>query len=114
MNIRPKLVLLQLAAVVGFIIALSVIFFYSRSIIKLKDLQIHSEKVLSGAEQIKSRIDSIMTSNVDLFEQKSGIIDSINSFGIIFNQFRNPEMIKNLPAADGQVLNDLVDRWFEI
>ena len=114
MNIRPKLVLLQLATVVGFIIALSVIFFYSRSIIKLKDFQIQSEKVLSGAEQIKSGIDSIMTSNVDLFEQKSGIIDSINRFGIIFNQFRDPEVIKSLPEADRQVLNDLVDRWFKI
>lgn len=114
MNIRPKLVLLQLAAVAGFIIALSVIFFYSRSIIKLKDFQIHSEKVLSGADQIKSRIDRIMTSNVDLFDQKASIIDSINRFGIIFNQFRNPEMIKGLPEADGRVLSDLIDRWFKI
>ncbi len=103
-----------MAAVVGFIIALSVIFFYSRSIVLFKDLQIHSERVLSGAEQIKSRIDRIMTSNVDLFEQKSDIIDSINSFGIIFNQFRDPEMIKSLPEADRKVLNDLIDRWFEI
>ncbi|MCK5197381.1 MAG: SpoIIE family protein phosphatase, partial [Spirochaetales bacterium] len=111
---RPKLVLLQLAAVAGFIIALSVIFFYSGSIIKLKDFQIHSEKVLSAAEQIKSRIDSIMTSNVDLFDQKAAIIDSIYSFGIIFNQFRDPEMIKGLPDADRKVLSDLIDRWFEI
>ena len=105
---------MQLAAVVGFIIALSVIFFYSRTIIKLKDFQIQSEKVLSGAEQIKSRIDSIMTSNVDLFDQKAAIIESINSFGIIFNQFRDPEIIKSLPDADGQILSDLVDRWFKI
>ncbi len=105
---------MQLAAVIGFIIALSVIFFYSRTIIKLKDFQIQSEKILSGAEQIKSKIDSIMTSNVDLFDQKASIIESINSFGIIFNQFRDPEIIKSLPTADSQILSDLVDRWFEI
>lgn len=114
MNIRPKLVLLQLAAATGFIIALLVIFFYSRSIIKLKDFQIHSETVLSRADQIKSRIDSIMTSNVDLFEQKSNITESINSFSIIFNQFRDPEMINILPKEDSKVLNELVDRWLEI
>ncbi len=114
MNIRPKLVLLQLAAVAGFIIALSVIFFYSRSIIKLKDFQIHSEKVLSGAEQIKSRIDSIMTSNVEFFDQKTAIIDSINSFGIIFNQFRDPDIARVLPKEDTLVLNELIERWFEL
>ena len=114
MNIRPKLVLLQLAAVAGFIIALSVIFFYSRSIIKLKDFQIHSEKVLSAAEQIKSRIDSIMTSNVDLFDQKTGIINHVNSFGVIFNRFRDPDTAKVLPEEHVLILNELIDRWFEI
>ncbi len=114
MNIRPKLVLLQLATVVGFIIALSVIFFYSKSIIRLKDFQIHSEKVLSGAEQIKSGIDSIMTSNVHLFDQKAAIIDSINSFGIIFNQFRDAKLTKGLPDEDKKILNNLVARWLEI
>ena len=103
-----------MAAVAGFIIALSVIFFYSRSIIQFKNLQISSEKVFSGAEQIKSRIDSIMTSNKDLFEQKSGIIDSINGFGVIFNQFRDPEIIKMLPEEDTKILSELIDRWFEI
>jgi len=82
MNIRPKLVLLQLAAVAGFIIALSVIFFYSQSILKQKNFQIHSEKVLAGVEQIKSRLDRVMVSNIDLFDQKADIIDSVNSFGI--------------------------------
>jgi phosphoserine phosphatase RsbU/P len=114
MNIRPKLVLLQLITVAGFIIALSVIFFYSVSIANQKNFQIHSERVLSSVEQIKSKIDRIMDSNVDLFEQKSGIIESINSFGIIFNQFRDPQIISNLPESDGKILNDLVDRWFEI
>lgn len=114
MNIRPKLVLLQLVIATGFIIALSVIFFYSRSIIKIKDFQIHSVTVLSRAVQIKSGIDSLMTSNVDLFEQKSNIIESINSFGIIFNQFRDPEMINNLPKEDSKILNELAVRWLEI
>ena len=114
MNIRPKLIFLQLAVIAGFIIALSVIFFYSRSIIKLKDLRIHSVKVLSAAEQIKSRVDNIMTSNVDLFDQKSDIIDSINSVGIIFNQFRDPEILQSLPKENTKALDNLINRWFEI
>ncbi|MCF6334592.1 MAG: GAF domain-containing protein, partial [Spirochaetales bacterium] len=114
MNIRPKLVLLQLLAVVGFIIALSVIFIYSRSIIKLKDMQIQSEKVISMASQIKSGIDNIMTSNVDLFDQKAEIIDSVNKFGIVFNQLRSPSLMKGLPEAYVEALNALVAKRIEI
>ncbi|MCD6397858.1 MAG: hypothetical protein J7L71_09985, partial [Spirochaetaceae bacterium] len=71
MNIRPKLVLLQLVTVAGFIIALTVIFIYSKSIVRQKNFQIQSERVLSGAQQIKSGIDKIMVSDKDLFDQKS-------------------------------------------
>ncbi len=104
--------MLQLVATVGFIIAISVIFIYSRSILKLKDMQIQSEKVISIADQIKSGFDNIMTSNVDLFEQKAGIIDLLNEFGVVFNQFRDPEMIKYLPKEDARIISDLVDNWF--
>ncbi|MCK5153367.1 MAG: SpoIIE family protein phosphatase [Spirochaetales bacterium] len=114
MNIRPKLVLLQLAAVTGFIIALSVIFFYSQSIIKQKNFQIHSEKVLAGVEQIKSRLDRVMVSNVDLFDQKSDIIDSVNSFGILFNQFRDKSIQKVIPEKDALILSKLTERWIDI
>lgn len=114
MNIRPKLVLLQLAAAAGFIIALSVIFFYSQSIIKQKNFQIHSEKVLAGVEQIKSRLDRVMVSNMDLFDQKADIIDSVNSFGILFNQFRNTSIRKVIPKEDAVILSKLVDRWIDI
>ncbi len=114
MNIRPKLVLLQLAAVVGFIIALSVIFFYSQSILKLKNFQIHSEKVLAGAEQIKSKLDRVMISNIDLFDQKTDIIKSVNSFGILFNQFRDTSIRKVIPKADALILAKLTDRWIDM
>ncbi|MEA1911160.1 MAG: hypothetical protein U9N32_05725, partial [Spirochaetota bacterium] len=114
MNIRPKLVLLQLAAVAGFIIALSVIFFYSQSIIKQKNFQIHSEKVLAGVEQIKSRLDRVMISNIDLFDQKAEIISSVNSFGILFNQFRDTSIRKVIPDEDSLILSKLIDRWMDI
>ncbi len=114
MNIRPKLVLLQLAAVAGFIIALSVIFFYSQSILKQKNFQIHSEKVLAGVEQIKSRLDRVMVSNNDLFDQKAGIIDSVNNFGILFNQFRDTSIQKVIPKKDALILSNLTDRWIDI
>ena len=114
MNIRPKLVVLQLAAVAGFIIALSVIYFYSQSIIKQKNFQIHSEKVLAGVEQIKSKLDRVMVSNIDLFDQKSEIIDSVNSFGILFNQFRDTSISQVIPEKDAIILSSLTDRWFDI
>ncbi|MDA3941596.1 MAG: SpoIIE family protein phosphatase [Spirochaetia bacterium] len=114
MNIRPKLVLLQLAAVVGFIIALSVIFFYSQSILKQKNFQIHSEKVLAGVEKIKSKLDRVMVSNVDLFDQKAVIIDSVNSFGVLFNQFRSTSIISAIPNEDALILAKLVDRWIDL
>jgi len=114
MNIRPKLVLLQLAAVAGFIIALSVIYFYSQSIIQQKNFQIHSEKVLSGVEQIKSKLDRVMVSNIDLFDQKSDIIDSVTNFGILFNQFRGTAIRKVIPEKDALILSKLVDRWIDI
>ncbi|MCK5673645.1 MAG: GAF domain-containing protein, partial [Spirochaetales bacterium] len=114
MNIRPKLVLLQLTAVAGFIIALSVIYFYSQSILKQKNFQIHSEKVLAGVEQIKSKLDRVMVSNVDLFDQKADIIDSINSFGILFNQFRDTSIQKVIPEEDALFLSGLIDTWLDI
>ena len=114
MNIRSKLVLLQLAAVAGFIIALSVIFFYSQSIIKQKNFQIHSEKVLASVEQIKSRLDRVMVSNIGLFEQKAEILDSVNNFGILFNQFRDTSISKVIPKANAVILSQLVDRWIDI
>jgi len=114
MNIRSKLVVLQLAAVAGFIIALSVIYFYSQSIIKQKNFQIHSEKVLAGVEQIKSKLDRVMVSNIDLFDQKSDILDSVNSFGILFNQFRDTSIQWVIPEKDALILSSLTDRWFDI
>jgi len=114
MNIRPKLVVLQLTAVAGFIIALSVIFFYSQSIIKQKNFQIHSEKVLAGVEQIKSELDRVMISNKDLFDQKRDLIDSINIFGILFNQFRDTGIRKVIPEKDALILSRLIDRWLDI
>ncbi len=114
MNIRPKLILLQLATVAGFIIALSVIFYYSNSIIKVKDFQIQSEKVLSGAERIKSGIDKIMVSNKDLFDQKTELIDAINKFGILFNQFREAEILNILPSKEAGDLKRLTDEWLNI
>ena len=114
MNIRPKLILLQLATVIGFIIALSVIFYYSNSIIRLKDFQIQSEKVLSGAERIKSGIDTIMVSNKDLFDQKSELIDVIDKFGILFNQFREVGLSNILPSKEAGDLKKLTDEWLDI
>lgn len=114
MNIRPKLVLLQLAAAAGFIIALSVIFFYSQSIIKQKNFQIHSEKVLAGIEHIKARLDRVMVSNMDLFDQKAEIVDSVNSFGILFNQFRENSVQKIIPEKDALILSKFTDRWIDI
>lgn len=114
MNIRPKLVVLQLTAVAGFIIALSVIFFYSQSIIKQKNFQIHSEQVLAGVEQIKSQLDRVMVSNKDLFDQKRDLIDSINIFGILFNQFRDTSIRKVIPEKDALILSRLIDRWLDI
>lgn len=114
MNIRPKLVLLQLTAVAGFIIALSVIFFYSQSIIKQKDFQIHSEKVLAGVEDIKSLLDRVMISNKDLFDQKRDLIDSINIFGVLFNQFRDTSIQKVIPEEDALILSKLTDRWLDL
>ena len=114
MNIRPKLNLLQLATVTGFIIVLSVIFYYSNSIIRLKDFQIQSEKVLSGAEGIKSRLDTMMVSNKDLFDQKSDLIDVINKFGILFNQFREVGLLNVLPSKEAGDLKKLTDEWLNI
>jgi phosphoserine phosphatase RsbU/P len=114
MNIRPKLVLIQLAAVAGFIIALSVIFFYSQSILKQKNFQIQSEKVLAGVEQIKSQLDRVMVSNKDLFDQKADIIDSLEKFDILFNKFRNTSIESVIPDADAIILAELISRWFDI
>ncbi len=114
MNIRPKLILLQLATVAGFIIALSVIFIYSKSIVRQKNFQIQSEKVLSGAEEIKSGLDKIMVSDKDLFDQKSDLIDSINKFGIDFNKFRDPKVLKIIPAAEANSLKKLTNQWLDI
>ena len=114
MNIRPKLILLQLATVAGFIIALSVFFIYSKSIFRQKNFQIQSEKVLSGAEEIKSGLDKIMISDKNLFDQKSDLIDSINKFGLGFNKFRDPKILKILPAGEANRLKKLTDQWMYI
>lgn len=68
MRIRTKLAFLELVLIVGFLITLSVILFYTNSIIKLKDFELHSNTVMSSLKQMNSETRALLTTQEPLIE----------------------------------------------
>ncbi len=63
MKIRAKLTVIEALLVLGVAIALSVVIFFTNSIIALKDFEVLSERVLSNLDQISTRTGSLLTTN---------------------------------------------------
>lgn len=68
MRIRTKLAFLELVLIVGFLITLGVILFFTNSIIKLKDFELHSNTVMSSLKQMNSETQALLTTQEPLIE----------------------------------------------
>lgn len=114
MRIRLKLTLMEMIVVVGFIIAISVMFYYSRIIIQLKDFEIQSQRTLSSLEQIELRASGLLTTNADIFNLKQELVRVIVKYNKQIGALQNYKVVSYLPDPERKKMQNLMDKWIKL
>lgn len=114
MRIRVKLTLMEMIVVVGFIVAVSVMFFYSRIIIRMKDFEIQSQKILSTLEQIELRASGLLTTNDNMFNLKKDLIGQIVKFNKQMGALKNYKAIDYMGETEIKKMNRLIENWISL
>ncbi len=114
MRIRAKLTLMELIVVAGFIIAVSVMFYYNRIIIQMKDFEIQSQKILSTLEQIELRAKGLLTTNRDIYELKQDLTGEIIIFNKQITNLQNSQGTMFLPEDDRKKMKELIKTWISL
>ncbi len=114
MRIRVKLTLMEMIVVAGFIVAITVLFYYSRIIIQLKDFEIQSQRVLSSLEQIELRANALLTTGKDIVTLKHDLVEKIADFNKGVVKLQHYKVVSYLPAAKKKQMQDLIHQWNRI
>ncbi len=114
MRIRAKLTLMEMIVVVGFIVAVTVMFYYSRIIIQMKDFEIQSQKILSTLERIEMKADGLLTTNDDIINLKNELVQEIITFNRQLKVLQNFEVVNYLPPKDKKDMEGLINEWISL
>ncbi len=114
MRIRAKLTLMEMIVVTGFILAITVLFYYSRIIIQLKDFEIQSQKVLSSLEQIELRANGLLTTGKDIYDLKKELVAKITEFNRGVVKLQHFNVVSYLPQSDRKEMQDLIHQWTQL
>jgi len=112
MRIRTKLAAVELILIIGFLTTLSVILFFTNSIIQLKDFELHSNAVLSSLKQMNSQTRSILTTQEPLIELSVKWTQTISDFEEELNTLSDLTISRVL-TADQQSQLYQANGWWE-
>lgn len=114
MKIRAKLVIIETLLVLGVAIALSVVIFFSNSIIALKDFEVMSERVLSNLEQVSMRNSTILTTNSRITVEQVQLELSVDRFEQLLREFSSARAVRFLGENQSEALYQAVGWWQQI
>lgn len=114
MRIRAKLTLMEMIVVTGFIIAISVLFYYSRVVMQLKNFEIQSQKILASLDLIELKASGLLTTNEDIFQLKKNLITEIATFNTGVGKIEHNKVVSYLPSKDQKKMKDLIQRWIKL
>ncbi len=114
MKIRTKLSIIEALLVLGVLIALSVVIFFTSTIIALKDFEMLSERSLSSLEQLSVRMDSLMTTNSRITVEKARIEFGIDKFEQELNDFVSARGARFLSKRQTSELQQTVGWWNQL
>lgn len=114
MKIRTKLSIIEALLVLGVLIALSVVIFFTSTIIALKDFEMLSERSISSLEQLSVRMDSLMTTNSRITVEKARIEFGIDKFEQELNDFVSARGARFLSKRQTSELQQTVGWWNQL
>jgi HAMP domain-containing protein len=114
MKIRAKLTVIDALLVLGVTLAISVVIFFTNSIIALKDFEVLSERVLSNLDQISTRTGSLLTTNSRITIEQAQLQLSIDRFEQLLREFRDARAVRFLGKNQSEALSEAVGWWRQI
>ena len=114
MRIRTKLGFVELILVIGFLIAMGVVIFYTNSIIRLKDFQVQSNVVMSSLRRMNYQTQSLLTTRAPVIEISVHWTNTINEFERDLEALSGYSNLMVLSTTQKEQMAELTGWWEQI
>jgi len=114
MRIRTKLAAVELILIIGFLLTLGVILFFTNSIISLKNFELQAITVLSNLKQLNSQTQNLLTTQKPLIELSVNWTHKIDEFEEDLNTLSDSTISRVLTENQQTQLYEVTGWWEQI